>query len=168
MKKLQNNYAFIDSQNLNLGINKLGWRLNFKKFRVYLQEKYKISKAYMFLGFLPENQKMYSSLQSAGYILVFKPIIISKEGGKIKGNVDAELVLQAMIDFEKYDKAMIVSSDGDFRCLVEYLHNKNKLEKVMSPDLNNCSVLLKKSAREKIVFMDNLRGKLEYKQKSTA
>jgi uncharacterized LabA/DUF88 family protein len=162
------NYAFIDSQNLNLGIKKLGWKLDYKKFRVYLQEKYKISKAYMFLGYLPDNQSMYSSLQGAGYILVFKPIIISREDGKIKGNVDAELVLQAMIDFKKYDKAIIVSSDGDFRCLVEYLYNKNKLEKVMSPDVNNCSVLLKKSAKEKIVFMDNLQDKLGYKRKSTA
>jgi uncharacterized LabA/DUF88 family protein len=162
------NYAFIDSQNLNLGIKKLGWKLDYKKFRVYLQEKYKTSKAYMFLGYLSENQKMYSSLQSAGYILVFKPIIISKDDGRIKGNVDAELVLQVMIDFKKYDKAMIISSDGDFRCLVEYLYSKNKLEKVMSPDTSNCSVLLKKSAKEKIVFMDNLKEKLEYKRKSTA
>jgi uncharacterized LabA/DUF88 family protein len=162
------NYAFIDSQNLNLGIKKLGWKLDYKKFRVYSQEKYKASKAYMFLGYLSENQKMYSSLQNAGYILVFKPIIISKDDGRIKGNVDAELVLQAMIDFKKYDKAIIISSDGDFRCLVEYLYGKGKLEKVISPDLNNCSILLKKSAKERMVFMDNLREKLEYKRKSTA
>ena len=164
-KNLLNNYAFIDSQNLNLGIKKLGWKLDFKKFRIYLREKYKISTAYLFIGYLPENQKMYSSLQKAGFVLIFKPIIISKEDGKIKGNVDAELVLQALIDYKKYDKAVIVSSDGDFRCLAEYLYENKKLEKVISPDLKNCSILLKKSAKEKIVFMDNLREKLEYKTK---
>ena len=35
-----NNYAFIDSQNLNLGIQKLGWKLDYRKFRVYLAEKF--------------------------------------------------------------------------------------------------------------------------------
>jgi len=40
MKKELNNYAFIDSQNLNLGIQKLGWKLDYRKFRVYLAEKY--------------------------------------------------------------------------------------------------------------------------------
>jgi len=51
MKNSGNNYAFIDSQNLNLGIQKLGWKLDYKKFRVYPKEKYNIQKAYMFIGF---------------------------------------------------------------------------------------------------------------------
>ncbi len=41
MLKQENNYAFIDGQNLNLGIKRLGWALDFKKFRVYLREKKK-------------------------------------------------------------------------------------------------------------------------------
>lgn len=168
IKEENKNYAFIDSQNLNLGVKKLGWNLDFRKFRVYLREKYRVSKAYMFLGYLPENQKMYSNLQAVGYILIFKPILINKKDSQVKGNVDAELVLQVMIDYKKYNKAIIVSSDGDFRCLIEYLYDNKKLEKVISPDIKNCSVLLKKSAREKIVFMDNLNKKLEYKRKSTA
>ena len=40
----ENNYAFIDSQNLNLGIKEQGWILDFKRFRVYLREKYGITK----------------------------------------------------------------------------------------------------------------------------
>lgn len=167
-KKL-NNYAFIDSQNLNLGINKLNWKLDFRKFRVYLREKYGVSSAYMFIGFLPENQDLYASLQKAGYILIFKPVLFNNER-QPKGNVDADLVLQAMIEFSNYNQAVIVSSDGDFYCLVKYLYEQNKLAKVISPDVRNCSKLLKKTAKEKIIFMDNLRGKLEYfpKEKSTA
>lgn len=118
----ENNYAFIDSQNLNLGIQELGWKLDFKRFRVYLKEKYKASKAYLALGYLPENQDLYNSLQGYGYVLIFKPVLKS-EDGDVKGNVDAELVLQAMIDYNKYDKAIIVTSDGDFYCLVRYLYN---------------------------------------------
>jgi uncharacterized LabA/DUF88 family protein len=162
------NYAFIDSQNLNLGIKKLDWKLDFGKFRLYLREKYKVSNAYLFIGFLPENQDLYASLQKSGYILIFKPVLFDGER-RPKGNVDADLVLQAMIEFDNFNQAIIVSSDGDFYCLVKYLYEHDKLSRVMSPDVKNCSKLLKKTAREKIVFMDNLRGKLEYlpKQKST-
>ena len=45
---------------------------------------------------------------------------------------------------------------------------RNKLSIVMSPCVEACSVLLKKKAKEKIVFMDNLRKKLEFKRKNTA
>lgn len=162
MHKHNNNYAFIDSNNLNLGVQALGWKLDFKKFRIYLQEKYSVKVAYLFIGYVVTNQSLYSSLQKDDYVLIFKPTIPA-EKGDIKGNVDANLVLQAMIDYNNYDKAVIISSDGDFYCLIEYLYKNNKLEKVISPYRKTCSVLLKKSAKDKIVFMENLKKKLEYK-----
>lgn len=165
----KNNYAFIDSQNLNLGIKKLDWKLDFRKFRVYLREKYQVSQAFLFLGFIPENSYLYNFLADSGYILVFKPVLFD-DNNKPKGNVDADLVLKSMIEFDNYSQAVIISSDGDFYCLVEYFYSKNKLAKVISPDFQNCSRLLKKSAKDKIVFVNNLRHKLEYvsKRKSTA
>jgi len=166
-KNIRNNFAFIDSNNVNLGVKELGWRLDFRKFRVYLKEKYQVKKAYLFIGYLPENQELYRSLQEFGYVLIFKPVMITKDG-KPKGNVDAELVLQVMIDWEKYHQAVIVSSDGDFYCLVNYLYEKNKLKRVISPNYKKCSVLLKKAAREKIDFLDNLKNKFAIKWKSTA
>jgi uncharacterized LabA/DUF88 family protein len=162
MKKKENNFAFIDGQNLNLGIKNLGWKLDYIRFRRYLAEKYSITIAYYFIGYIPGNQFLYSQLQKAGYVLVFKPTIPDSVGN-IKGNIDADLVLQAMIDFPNYDKALIVTSDGDFYSLVKYLYESGKLFLVMSPYIRTCSTLLKKEAKEKIVFMDNLREKLEYK-----
>ena len=70
-----------------------------------------------------------------------------------------------MIDYKKYNKALIISSDGDFYSLVKYLYKNDKLKYVMSPYVKTCSVLLKKTAREKIIFMDNLKKKLKYKKK---
>lgn len=165
MKK-GNNYAFIDSQNLNLGIQKLGWKLDYKKFRVYLKEKYHVEKAYLFIGFVALNQGLYDRLQESGFILRFKPTI-PDENGNIKGNVDADLVLRAALEIPEYDKAVIVSSDGDFYSLVQHLYEAGKLCAVLSPDKKNCANLLKQTAKEKIIFMDNLRHKLEYR-KSTA
>ena len=163
----QNNYAFIDSQNLNLGIQSMGWKLDFAKFRRYLKEKYHITTAYLFLGYVPSNQGLYSSLQKKGYILIFKPVI-PNENGEVKGNIDADLVLRAALELNNYDKAVIVSSDGDFYSLVQYLYENNKLKIVLSPDIKNCSNLLKQTAKEKVWFMNELRNKLEYKKTSTA
>lgn len=114
------------------------------------------------------HPNLHLSLKENNYILIFKPILFDNDR-KPKGNVDADLVLQSMIEFNNYSKAIIVSSDGDFYCLVKYLYGNEKLLKVISPDVKNCSKLLKKTAKEKIVFMDNLRKKLEYlpKKKST-
>jgi len=149
MKKELNNYAFIDSQNLNLGIQKLGWKLDYKRFRVYLKEKYGVEKAYIFIGFVALNQGLYDSLQEAGFILKFKPTIPDYDG-KIKGNVDADLVLRTILEINDYNKAVIVSSDGDFYSLVQRLYETKKLGAVLSPDVKNCSTLLKKTAKEKM------------------
>lgn len=155
------NCAFIDGQNVHLGFRELGWKLDEHRFRVYLAEHYNVERAYYFIGFVPENQGLYSALQQRGYTLVFKPV--TYRSGKPKGNVDAELVLQAMIDYTNYERAVIVTSDGDFACLVTYLHEQGKLERVLCPNRRGCSVLLKRAAREKIDFLEEARKKLEYK-----
>ena len=163
MKVSENNFAFIDSQNLNLGIRNLGWKLDYAKFRIYLRDKYKVQKAYVFIGFVALNQKLYDRLQEVGFFLKFKPTIPDADG-KIKGNVDADLVLQAMIDWGEYDQAVIISSDGDFYSLVAHLYANDKLRVVLSPEETTCSGLLKQSAKERIQFIKDLRNKLEYKQ----
>ena len=155
------NYAFIDTQNLYLAIRSQGWKLDYKKLRTYLKDKYEVEVAYLFIGYLPENSKIYSQLQKDGFVLIFKETI--KHGlNTIKGNCDAELVLQAMIDYEEYDKAVIISGDGDFSCLVRYLYDKDKLQVVLVPNQNRYSVLIKKTAKEKIDFISILRPKLEF------
>jgi len=162
MGEKQNNYAFIDSQNVNLAIRDQGWVLDFKRFRKYLKDKYNITNAFIFIGYIDTNQNLYTSLQKDGYILIFKPTLTLPDG-KAKGNVDAELVLHTMVEYPNYDKAFIVSGDGDFYCLVDYLKGKDKLLKLMIPNRNRYSSLLRKFSKE-MVFMNDLRGKLEYKR----
>ena len=161
--QILSNYAFIDSQNINLAIRSQGWVLDFKKFRRYLQDKYKISKAFLFIGYVPQNQDLYTGLQKDGYILVFKPTLTLPDG-TVKGNVDAELVLHTMIEYPNYNKALIVTGDGDFYCLVDYLIKHDKLLKLMIPNKKEFSSLFRKLMRY-IVFMDNLKNKLEHKKK---
>jgi len=160
-KKKQNNYAFIDSQNLNLGVRSQGWRLDFARFRIYLKDKYQVTEAFLFVGYLPGNEQLYTSLQQAGYIVIFKPTLSVKKGRKvfIKGNVDAELVLHTMIEYPNYDRAIIVTGDGDFHCLIEYLEEKGKLARVIIPNRKKYSQLLWKFKKH-LDYMDNLKDKL--------
>jgi len=153
------NYVFIDSQNLNLAIRDCGWKLDFKKFHVYLKEKYKINKAFIFIGYVYNNKKLYKFLEEAGYILIFKPITMDVNR-KIKGNIDAELVLHSMIEYPNYDKAIIVSGDGDFYCLIEYLRDKGKLLNIIIPNQNKYSKLLR-GFNPDAVFLNALKSKLK-------
>ena len=138
-------YAFIDSQNLNLGVKSQGWKLDFRKFRIFLKEKYNVIKAFLFIGYIPTNKKLYDYLKNSDYNVIFKPVLKSSKHrkAKVKGNVDAELVLYTMIEFPNYDKAIIVSGDGDFYCLADYLVKKGKLGKIIVPNSKYSSLLRK-------------------------
>jgi uncharacterized LabA/DUF88 family protein len=139
--------AFIDSQNVNVSIQKLGWKMDWRKLLSYLKKNYGVTRALMFIGYLPEHEGMYEQLHEAGYGIVLKqtqdltrPLqneadINSgdEERRPIKGNIDAELVLWAVKEMPNYDKAVIVSGDGDFFCLVEYLESENKLGQIVAP-----------------------------------
>jgi len=166
MKKKETNYAFIDSQNLNLSIRSLGWKLDFARFRVYLKEKYGVEKAFLFIGYMEENSDLYKSLQISGFICIFKPTLKYKDG-TTKGNVDAEMVLHTMIEYPNYDKAIIVSGDGDFYCLVKYLLEQDKLKTVLVPNYVKYSALLKRFARKNIAFMNDLEKKLAYRHRAS-
>lgn len=160
-------YAFIDSQNLNLGVRSQGWQIDYKRFRLYLKNKYNVTQAYVFIGMVTHNQPLYTMLQEAGFILVFKPTIRYFEDGKetVKGNVDAELVLYAAaIEYDNYDKAIIVSGDGDFQCLVRFLAERDKLLHLMTPN-QHFSKLLREFSRF-VIELGTIRNSFAYKTKS--
>ena len=156
-------YAFIDSQNLNLGVKSQGWKIDWRKFRQYLQNKYNVVKAFLFIGYLPGNESLYTHMQQMGYVTILKPTL-ELPSRKVKGNVDAELVLHTMIEFVNYKKAIIVSGDGDFYCLVEYLDTKKKLLHLLTP--NKFYSRLFKPFSGYIVQVEWLRNSLEYKKKT--
>lgn len=159
----ENNFAYIDGVNLHKGITEIGWQLDYKRFRVWLSEKYAVEKAYIFLGFLATNTNLYRDIQNWGYTVIFKPTIPDGQG-EIKGNCDAEMVLQAVSDMyeEYYDKAVLVTGDGDFACLVNFLKERNRLKVVLSPNHKKASVLLRKAVPDSIVFLERFRNRLQY------
>ena len=155
MRKFENNFAYIDGANLHKGVENLGWQLDYKRFRVWLKDKYGVSQAYIFIGLVPKYKDLYTSLQEVGFTLVFKEITYDGEG-KVKGNCDADLVLKATRDaYENvFDKAVLVSSDGDYAGLVKFLQEKDKFLAIVSPAMSEkCSVLLKRT-NAKITYIN--------------
>ena len=169
---VKGNYAFIDSQNLNLGVlNDVvgkngkniysGQKLDYAKFRNYLRERYGVKEAYLFIGMIPGSDSLYTYLQKCGYTLIFKQVAwYYDEDGQIivKGNVDTDIVLYAaakMVD--EYNKAIFVSGDGDFMSLYLHLESLNKLGNIFVPNRYRYSKLLN-HYRSRIRFVSDLRS----------
>ncbi|MCF7815767.1 MAG: NYN domain-containing protein [Candidatus Pacebacteria bacterium] len=154
------NTAYIDGQNLFMGTTKRdpSWKVDLLKLRVYLEKKYHVSKAYYYLGFVQNGEQfesLYEEIQSAGFILVFREHN-SAMLGKKKGNVDSDIifsVMKRMYRKEKFDKLILVSGDGDYKMMVDFLIEENKLEKVLFPDGKRASSLYKKITRK---YFDDL------------
>ncbi len=172
------NAAFIDNQNLNLGVQKLGWKMDWRKFRKFLKDEYNVTDAYMFIGHMPEHEDMYLQLHDAGYLIVLKPTFDMSKPQKVevekkedsdkpedkkpvKGNVDAELVLWAVKEMKNYQKAVIVSGDGDFYSLVEYLQAEKKLLHLLAPNSHYSSLYNKYDSY--IQRIDKHRRELSYR-----
>lgn len=158
--KGKNNLAFIDGQNLYLGTKQDNWSVNLKKLRIYLKDNYDISEAYYFLGYLQEeNNELYKEIQKAGFIVLFKEhnqYAVTKK----KGNVDADIVFEIMknmIDNKNFEKIVLVSGDGDYKKLVEYLISKNKFSKILFPNKKFASSLYKKLGSEFYDYLINIR-----------
>ena len=154
------NLAFIDGQNLHLGttLSNNPWKINLTRFKIYLEQKYHVTDAYYFLGYLSNNEKdLYDNIQKAGFILNFKKHneeLVAKK----KGNVDTEIVFQIMKKVcrkEPFDKIVLVSGDGDFKMLVDFLIEENKFEKILFPSRKNRSSLYKPLSNNFFAYLDD-------------
>lgn len=165
MKK-ENNIAFIDGQNLYLGTTKSekNWVVDLSKFRTYLNKKYQVEKAYYFLGCVNEEfQDLYDEIQEAGFILKFREhntVML----GKKKGNVDSDIIFNVMKKLyqkENFDKIILVSGDGDYKTLVDFLIGENKFKKILFPNKKFASSLYKKITRVYYDYLENIKNKIE-------
>jgi len=163
MKVQRNNYAFIDGTNLHLSAKHLGWEIDWTLLREYLRRRHNVSNAYYFVGYSEKYQSLYDDLEDYGYTLIYKPVLTLPDGN-IKGNCDAEIVLHTMIQINNYNKAVIITGDGDIACLVEHLRSVDKFKLVIACRQDSCSYLLRRSAGGNIMFLDHYRQKFE-KQK---
>lgn len=167
------NYAFVDGQNLHLWTAKSEidpWTIDLARFKVYLKDKYHISRIYYFLGYIQaENISLYTRLQELGYIVVFKKQVDSMKSTK-KGNIDSDLIFRVMEKLieepDVFGKIILVSGDGDFKILVDYLIQKNRFLKILLPNKKYASSLYKELGSEHYDYMRNIRPIVEYKKQN--
>jgi len=142
------NIAYIDGQNLYMGTTQREpeWQVDLARFRVYLEKKYHVVRAYYYLGYVETGSvydRLYEEIQRAGFILVFREHN-SAMLGKKKGNVDTDIVFSIMKRLylrEEFDKVVLVSGDGDYKMLVDFLIEEGRLEKVLFPKQRYASSL---------------------------
>jgi len=155
-----NNLAFIDGQNLYMGTTTGDnpWKVDLSKFKIYLEKKYHVKEAYYFLGYVQDtNQELYEEIQKAGFILVFRqhnPAMI----GKKKGNVDSDIIFQVMKRLCKnadFEKIVLVSGDGDYKILVDFLIEEKRFKKVLFPNIKFASSLYKQIGSEYFDYLES-------------
>jgi uncharacterized LabA/DUF88 family protein len=166
----ESNISFIDGQNLHLGTTENGWKVDHKKLRIYLRDKYDVTEAYYVLGYVSEaNQDLYNNLQKAGFIVLFKEHN-SGLSGKKKGNVDTDIVFEVMkilIERQDFQKILLVSGDGDYKKLVDFLIKKKALKKLLFPNRKFASSLYLKLGSEYFDYLDSpdVKAKISYIEK---
>lgn len=148
--------AYIDGANLHKGIQSLGWELDYTKFFQWITLKYKAEQVYIFLGYIATHQALYDKLTTIGYNIIFKEV--STHMGQPKGNCDAEMVLQIVSDYYENNvtKAIVITGDGDFACILDFLKQKNTFYRLIAPNLAYSSYLLRKRNLP-TVYLENPR-----------
>jgi len=170
------NFAYIDGANLHLTYEYLDWKLDYQKLRNYLAKRLDVDYAYYFIGGTTESSEICTNLESYGYTVKLKKPslylteeedcpyckkVIAPEMFRHKSDCDSFVTQQVMSDLSLCDKAVLITSDGDFDNLVEMLLRKDKLKMVFAPCKDGCSGLLISAARGRIAFIDDFRSELE-------
>lgn len=173
---IRGNIAYIDGQNLYLGTSGLHkekgdapWKIDLPRFRIYLEQKYKVQRAFFYLGYTKtgqEYEKLYEAIQTAGFVLVFREHNSAMASNK-KGNVDSDIIFSAMKRLykkEKFNKIVLVAGDGDYKSLVDFLIEEGKFEKILFPNRRYRSSLYKPLSSTHFVYLDDkdVKRKIEY------
>lgn len=167
------NIAYVDGQNLKMGTvdTTPSWKVDLKRFRRYLLEKYQVDKAFYYMGYVidgTEYEHLYEYIQDAGFILVFREHN-SAMLGKKKGNVDSDIIFNAMKRLylgEKFDKIVLVSGDGDYKMLVDFLIDENRFEKILFPNKEYASSLYKSISRAYFSYLSDAGVKSKIMKRS--
>ena len=93
--------------------------------------------------------------------------------GTKKGNVDTDLVfgvMKILLERKDFTKILLVSGDGDYKKLVDYLVKKNLFKKLLFPNRQYASSLYNKLGSEFFDYLEmpDVRSKISYTPKKRA
>jgi len=155
-------YAFIDASNIIYGARSEGWFIDQKKLFVYLKNKFQISKAFFYYGKDskdPKKEAFLKKLEQFGYILRVKEI--KRFGTRIKANCDVDLTMDMLIKIKEYNKAIVLTGDGDFAPLFAYLISKKKQIIIISSPKRTAKEI-RRIAGENHIDFSSLRYFIEF------
>ena len=127
-KYRQKTYVFIDATNIIYGATGCNFRVDFRKLFKYLKERFESERVFYYGGVDKENKKQlnfYHKLQSLGFELRLVPVKIFSNGKK-KADVDSRMTFELMLYLDKYDRLVVLTGDGDFFWVLEYLKTKKE------------------------------------------
>ncbi len=149
-------HIYIDGANLYERTKENKTPINFNNLYKYLKIKQKANEIYYFVGYEKKNQDIYDLLIKIGFKIIFRES--SGRGEYFKGNCDSEMVLTICRDLFKnnIDKYILMTSDGDFSCVVRELQDNNKECILISPTfVNKTSKLLRKVAK-RLIYLEQI------------
>ena len=116
-------YAFIDASNIHYGSKDAGFTVDYAKLKSYLTSRFSVSRLFYF-GAIDEAKEeeliFKEELLSLGYELKLVHLKIFKDGRK-KADTDSRMTFEMMKMLDEYDRAVVLSGDGDFYWILEYI-----------------------------------------------
>lgn len=131
-------YLFIDASNIFYSQQTLGWRVDYQKLKKYLEKECDLKGLYFYTGKIGQNHKQQRFLEKMilyGYQIRTKEVKMIKVTPNIyerKGDLDAELIIDALKHIDDFDTCILMSGDSDFAPLVDELKERGKWVIVMS------------------------------------
>lgn len=169
MNKKQNKkpitYVFIDATNIIYGASDHKWKMDFKKLFKYLKTKYNAKKVFYYAGVDDQNKKQlgfYEKLQEFGYLLRLVPVKRFLDG-TVKADVDSRMTFEIMKYYDTYTQAVVMTGDGDFYWVLEYLLENHKKLNLLAFNTSTAREL-KQLVKGKFTALNRLKNKLEFKQ----
>jgi uncharacterized LabA/DUF88 family protein len=110
-----------------------------------------------------KRARFYWDLTTMGYELRIKPtkVFVSSEGTTTtKANCDVDLTFDMMRFMSQYNEAVVMSGDGDFAPILEYLKDKKKKIRVLAR-FERTAREIKELAGEDFVDFKSLRKEIE-------
>jgi uncharacterized LabA/DUF88 family protein len=144
---------------MHKGTTKQGWRVDYGKLRIYLRNKYQVEKAYIFLGYLKENEFLYRKMEKKDFVVIFKEVSFG-QNGMVKGNCDSDMVLRMCLDFWNFDKAVIISGDGDFYSMCQVLSSLDKFRIMLASDKDSIATRYYRFGVDKVAFLLDIKSSI--------
>lgn len=157
-------YAFIDASNIIYGASDHGWKMDFAKLFLYLRVRFKVDRIYYYAGLDKDNLKQihfYEKLQEFGYTLRLVPVKVFRDGKK-KADIDSRMTFEMMKYFAEYNNAVILTGDGDYYWVLEYLLLHKKSVKLIAHTKSTAKEL-KRLFGEEFTDLSRIKNKIEFK-----